>query len=98
MPKTAPVTTAPAPTARVAKSEAPKAKTAEPGRGRPQRFTYALKCYTAERRADGWWIGKTPLTSAGEKPDWSGSFQNIEKLASPSPGGWRPKSPTATHA
>lgn len=51
------------------------------GNGRdaaPARFTYALKEYTAEIRADGWWIARTPHAFAGEKPQWSGPFQSIE--------------------
>lgn len=44
----------------------------------PTRYTYALKAYTAEIRADGWWIATTPCTAAGEKPKWSGPFQTIE--------------------
>lgn len=44
----------------------------------PNRFTYALKGYTAEIRTDGWWIAKTPCAVAGEKPQWSGPFQSIE--------------------
>lgn len=45
---------------------------------KPTRFTYALKCYSTERRADGWWICRTPFASAGEKPEWSGPFEIIE--------------------
>ena len=47
-------------------------------RSTPARFTYALKAYTAERRADGWWICRTTFASAGEKPEWSGPFATIE--------------------
>jgi hypothetical protein len=42
------------------------------------RFTYALKAYTAEIRKDGWWIARTPFTAAGEKCEWSGPFETIE--------------------
>jgi hypothetical protein len=44
----------------------------------PDKFTYALKQYTAERRADGWWIARTWSVSAGEKPRWYGPFAGIE--------------------
>lgn len=42
------------------------------------RVTYALKAYSAERRANGWYVSRTPLSVAGEKPEWSGPFQTIE--------------------
>ncbi len=42
------------------------------------RFTYALKAYTAERRAKGWFIARTWSQFAGEKPDWIGPFATIE--------------------
>ena len=44
----------------------------------PDRFIYALKQHTVERRKDGWWVCKTPVTSAGEKPQWTGPFAAIE--------------------
>jgi hypothetical protein len=44
----------------------------------PDRFTYALKPHTAERRSDGWWVCKTPVTSFGEKAQWTGPFASIE--------------------
>lgn len=44
----------------------------------PTRFTYALRCYTAEIRTDGWWIARTTSSFGGEKPEWSGPFQSIE--------------------
>lgn len=44
----------------------------------PEKFTYALASYTAERRKDGWWIGKTVPTFSGEKQKWSGPFETIE--------------------
>ena len=44
----------------------------------PDRFTYALKAYTAEIRKDGWWIARTPFTFGGEKCEWSGPFETIE--------------------
>lgn len=46
--------------------------------GQPDRFTYALKAYTAERRATGWYVAKTWMQFAGEKPDWTGPFATIE--------------------
>lgn len=45
---------------------------------KPSKLTYALKAYTAERRADGWWICRTPFSSTGERPEWSGPFAEIE--------------------
>jgi hypothetical protein len=44
----------------------------------PDRFTYALKDYTAERRANGWYISRTWAVSVGEKPQWVGPFATIE--------------------
>ncbi len=44
----------------------------------PDRFTYALKRFTAERREDGWWISRTWTASYGEKPQWKGPFATIE--------------------
>jgi hypothetical protein len=60
----------------------PKAKNAKPPKSRvktpPEKFTYALKDYTAERRKNGWWISRTWTVSAGEKPQWIGPFATIE--------------------
>jgi hypothetical protein len=44
----------------------------------PDRFTYALKPHTVERRSDGWWVCKTPATSFGEKPHWTGPFAALD--------------------
>ncbi len=44
----------------------------------PDKFTYALRQYTAERRKNGWWISRTWTVSAGEKPEWKGPFATIE--------------------
>lgn len=44
----------------------------------PEKFTYALAAYTAERRKDGWYIAKTVPSFANEKPKWSGPFETIE--------------------
>lgn len=44
----------------------------------PVKFGYALKAYTAEIRPDGWWITKTPLSIANEKPSWSGPYPTVE--------------------
>ena len=44
----------------------------------PDKFTYALPQFTAERRKTGWWISPTWSKSAGEKPRWSGPFATIE--------------------
>jgi hypothetical protein len=46
----------------------------------PERFSYALGSYTAERRKEGWFAAKAWLPSAGEKPKWSGPFESIESL------------------
>ncbi len=58
------------------------AKKPEPARSRstkvPEKFTYALRQYTAERRGNGWWISRTWTVSAGEKPEWRGPFATIE--------------------
>lgn len=42
----------------------------------PEKFTYELPAFTAQRRKSGWWI--SPSKSAGEKPQWSGPFASIE--------------------
>lgn len=42
----------------------------------PDRFTYALRLHTVERRSDGWWVCKT--TSFGEKPQWTGPFGALD--------------------
>ncbi len=44
----------------------------------PDKFTYALASYTAERRKDGWYVAKTIPSFNGEKPKWSGPFETIE--------------------
>lgn len=44
----------------------------------PEKFTYALPAYTAERRKDGWYICKSLPSFANEKPKWSGPFETIE--------------------
>jgi hypothetical protein len=45
----------------------------------PDKLTYALAAYTAERRKDGWWIGKTvPSFVVGERTTWKGPFETIE--------------------
>lgn len=46
--------------------------------GRPEKLTYALAAYTAERRKDGWWIGKTIPSFSDERQKWSGPFVDIE--------------------
>ncbi len=60
----------------------PGAKQSQPATSRstkiPDRFTYALRQYTVERRVDGWWISRTWIVSAGEKPQWRGPFATIE--------------------
>jgi hypothetical protein len=43
----------------------------------PDKFTYSLKQYTAERRKDGWWVARTPF--GDERPSWSGPFPTIEE-------------------
>ncbi len=44
----------------------------------PEKFTYALASYTAERRKDGWYVVKSVPSFNGEKPKWSGPFETIE--------------------
>jgi hypothetical protein len=44
----------------------------------PDKFTYALRQFTAELRATGWWISRTWTSAAGEKPEWKGPFATIE--------------------
>lgn len=71
------------PVKRGANSVAGALNTAEP-RSRskceqaPDKFTYALAAYTAERRKDGWYVAKTVPSFNGEKPRWKGPFQDIE--------------------
>ncbi len=71
-----------APIAKTEREPAAVAKKPEPARLRsnkvPDRFTYALKQFTAERREDGWWISRTWTASFGEKPQWRGPFATIE--------------------
>jgi hypothetical protein len=61
----------------------------------PEKFTYALGSYTAERRSAGWFICKTVTNFGGEKPKWSGTSRT---RASRSPGSSPPSWPTATPA
>lgn len=42
------------------------------------KFTYALSGWTAEIRADGWYVGATTSSFAGEKVKWTGPFETIE--------------------
>lgn len=44
----------------------------------PDKFTYALAGYTAERRKDGWYVAKTVPSFNGGKPKWHGPFETIE--------------------
>lgn len=44
----------------------------------PEKFTYALAAYSAERRKDGWYVAKSVPTFSGEKSKWSGPFDDIE--------------------
>jgi hypothetical protein len=46
----------------------------------PDRLTYALAAYTAERRKDGWYVAKTVPSFNGEKPKWHGPFETIESV------------------
>jgi hypothetical protein len=55
----------------------PVAMTASP-KDLPNRFTYALKAWTAERRKDGWYVSPTMPTLSDEKPQWRGPFETIE--------------------
>lgn len=43
---------------------------------KPDKFIYALKAYSAERRATGWFVSQTVCGDA--KPTWSGPFATIE--------------------
>jgi hypothetical protein len=64
------------------KRRSPQKEKSKPARSNggkpPERFTYALKEYTAERRTTGWWISRTWSVSIGEKPQWVGPFATIE--------------------
>jgi hypothetical protein len=51
---------------------------ATPRDTRPNRFTYALKGYTVEINARGWFIAENWFASTGEKPKWIGPFPTIE--------------------
>ena len=51
---------------------------AERSNAPPEKFTYALAAFTAERRKDGWYVAKTIASFNGEKPKWSGRFETIE--------------------
>ena len=44
----------------------------------PDKFTYALAAYTAERRKDGWHVAKTVPGFTGDKARWAGPFDTIE--------------------
>lgn len=46
--------------------------------GPPDKFTYALSAYTAERRKEGWFVGRSVPDFAGGKSKWAGPFQTIE--------------------
>ncbi len=50
----------------------------EPLERTPPKFTYALKQWTIERRANGWFVSPTNSSVAGNKPEWRGPFQTIE--------------------
>lgn len=45
---------------------------------KPDRFTYALASYTAERRSGGWFIAKSVPSFITEKAKWVGPFETIE--------------------
>ena len=44
----------------------------------PEKFTYALAAFTAERRKEGWYVAKSVASFNGDKPKWSGPFETIE--------------------
>ncbi len=44
----------------------------------PEKFTYALAAYTAERRKEGWYVAKSVPSFVEEKPKWAGPFETIE--------------------
>lgn len=49
------------------------AKPTAPAR-EPVQFRYLLAQWVAERRSDGWYIGRSWASSSGEKPKWEGPF------------------------
>lgn len=44
----------------------------------PEKLTYALAAYTAERRKDGWYVARSVPSFANERLKWSGPFEIIE--------------------
>jgi hypothetical protein len=44
----------------------------------PAKFSYALKQWTVERRATGWFVSPTTSSVTGNKPEWRGPFETIE--------------------
>ncbi len=49
---------------------------AAPRKVGPDKFTYALQQYAAERRPNGWYVA--PTVFGDEKQKWTGPFESIE--------------------
>jgi hypothetical protein len=60
------------------RAHAPRRRQVDPTLSTPTCHTYALKAYSCERRADGWYISRTPCNSTGDKTEWSGPYQTVE--------------------
>ena len=63
------------------KVTAKRADKAAAPNGVPEKFTYRLATFAAERRTTGWFIAKTEPEFAGTKPEWHGPFKTIETAA-----------------
>ena len=44
----------------------------------PDKLTYALTAFTAERRAGGWFVAQSYSPYYDEKPKWRGPFESID--------------------
>ena len=62
----------------------------------PEKFTYALQQYTAERRKNGWWISRTWTVSAEKSQIGKARSPPSKPPASQSPGGSRLRSRIVT--
>ena len=45
---------------------------------KPDKFTYALRAWSAERRNTGWFVAPTQPSFTGNKIEWRGPFATIE--------------------
>ena len=45
---------------------------------KPDKFTYALRTSSAERRSNGWFVAQTQPSFTGNKIEWRGPFATIE--------------------